>query len=111
MVLFSLYSIVSFTELFCKRDLVLYSLYSRLVLSSPLLSCALFYRALLTLFYRALLQKRPCLVLSLQYLLCCLVLLLKTKNIFSRRKMVSFERWGAGVEYHFQEFNEPYAPS
>jgi len=20
------------------------------------------------------------------------------------------ERWGAGVEYHFQEFNEPYAP-
>ena len=22
-----------------------------------------------------------------------------------------FERWGAGVEYHFQEFNEPYAPS
>ena len=23
----------------------------------------------------------------------------------------SDERWGAGVEYHFQEFNEPYAPS
>ena len=22
-----------------------------------------------------------------------------------------YERWGAGVEYHFQEFNEPYAPS
>ena len=22
-----------------------------------------------------------------------------------------FERWTAGVEYHFQEFNEPYAPS
>ena len=21
------------------------------------------------------------------------------------------ERWGAGVEYHFQEFNEPYASS
>jgi len=21
------------------------------------------------------------------------------------------ERWGAGVEYYFQEFNEPYAPS
>ena len=21
------------------------------------------------------------------------------------------ERWGAGVEYHFQEFHEPYAPS
>jgi len=21
------------------------------------------------------------------------------------------ERWGAGVEYHFAEFNEPYAPS
>ena len=21
------------------------------------------------------------------------------------------ERWGDGVEYHFQEFNEPYAPS
>ena len=21
------------------------------------------------------------------------------------------ERWGAGVEYHFQEINEPYAPS
>ena len=21
------------------------------------------------------------------------------------------ERWGAGVEYHFQDFNEPYAPS
>ena len=21
------------------------------------------------------------------------------------------ERWGAGVEYHFQESNEPYAPS
>jgi len=21
------------------------------------------------------------------------------------------ERWGAGVEYDFQEFNEPYAPS
>ena len=21
------------------------------------------------------------------------------------------ERWGAGVEYHFQEFTEPYAPS
>ena len=21
------------------------------------------------------------------------------------------ERWGAGVENHFQEFNEPYAPS
>jgi len=21
------------------------------------------------------------------------------------------ERWGAGVEYRFQEFNEPYAPS
>ena len=21
------------------------------------------------------------------------------------------ERWGARVEYHFQEFNEPYAPS
>jgi len=24
---------------------------------------------------------------------------------------VIHERWGAGVEYHFQEFNEPYAPS
>ena len=24
---------------------------------------------------------------------------------------VPLERWGAGVEYHFQEFNEPYAPS
>ena len=24
---------------------------------------------------------------------------------------VPSERWGAGVEYHFQEFNEPYAPS
>ena len=23
----------------------------------------------------------------------------------------TMERWGAGVEYHFQEFNEPYAPS
>ena len=23
----------------------------------------------------------------------------------------AFERWGAGVEYHFQESNEPYAPS
>ena len=23
----------------------------------------------------------------------------------------SDERWGAGVKYHFQEFNEPYAPS
>ena len=22
-----------------------------------------------------------------------------------------YERWGAGVEYPFQEFNEPYAPS
>ena len=22
-----------------------------------------------------------------------------------------YERWGAGVEYHFQEFNEPCAPS
>jgi len=21
------------------------------------------------------------------------------------------ERWGAGVEYYFQEFNEPYTPS
>jgi len=21
------------------------------------------------------------------------------------------ESWGAGVEHHFQEFNEPYAPS
>ena len=25
--------------------------------------------------------------------------------------MCPTERWGAGVEYHFQEFNEPYAPS
>jgi len=24
---------------------------------------------------------------------------------------VPLERWGAGVEYHFQEFNEPYSPS
>jgi len=24
---------------------------------------------------------------------------------------VTNERWGAGVEAHFQEFNEPYAPS
>ena len=31
-----------------------------------------------------------------------------------RRHLASMhveERWGAGVEYHFQEFNEPYAPS
>ena len=28
-----------------------------------------------------------------------------------RSKTTYFERWGAGVEYHFQEFNEPYAPS
>ena len=25
--------------------------------------------------------------------------------------MDNVERWGAGVEYHFQELNEPYAPS
>ena len=25
--------------------------------------------------------------------------------------MRQIERWGAGVENHFQEFNEPYAPS
>jgi len=27
------------------------------------------------------------------------------------KSLHSMERWGAGVEYHFQEFNEPYAPS
>jgi len=25
--------------------------------------------------------------------------------------LYEMERWGAGVEYHFQEFHEPYAPS
>ena len=28
-----------------------------------------------------------------------------------RAKETQEERWGAGVEYHFQEFNEPYVPS
>jgi len=27
------------------------------------------------------------------------------------QRMGACERWGAGVEYHFQEFNEPYASS
>jgi len=36
-------------------------------------------------------------VLGLLYTLTCLI--------------GPVERWGAGVEYHFQEFNEPYAPS
>ena len=27
------------------------------------------------------------------------------------RDYIESERWGAGVEYHFQEFNLPYAPS
>ena len=26
-------------------------------------------------------------------------------------RLLRDERWGAGVEYHFQEFNEPYVPS
>jgi len=30
---------------------------------------------------------------------------------YQRMNMWLEERWGAGVEYHFQEFNEPYAPS
>jgi len=36
----------------------------------------------------------------------------KRKEAKTERKRASKrERWGAGVEYHFQEFNEPYAPS
>ena len=32
-------------------------------------------------------------------------------TLAKRTRGVHDERWGAGVEYHFQEFNEPYAPS
>jgi len=32
-------------------------------------------------------------------------------HIYMIHEMYLEERWGAGVEYHFQEFNEPYAPS
>jgi len=37
-------------------------------------------------------------------------------SIYTEREYPSIhtereERWGAGVEYHFQEFKEPYAPS
>ena len=28
-----------------------------------------------------------------------------------QHRVAVLKRWGAGVEYHFQEFNEPYAPS
>ena len=36
---------------------------------------------------------------------------LKKMQKYSRDSVPPYERWGAGVEYHFQEFNEPYAPS
>ena len=32
-------------------------------------------------------------------------------SFLSLLSLLHSERWGAGVEYHFQEFNEPYAPS
>ena len=32
------------------------------------------------------------------------------RNLQVCRAHVPTERWGAGVEYHFQEFHEPYAP-
>jgi len=32
-------------------------------------------------------------------------------DVHTLRGSYQVERWGAGVEYHFQEFNEPYAPS
>jgi len=32
-------------------------------------------------------------------------------QVMTTRGTTGHERWGAGVEYHFQEFNEPYAPS
>ena len=33
------------------------------------------------------------------------------KEVYLGKKGTTVERWGAGVEYRFQEFNEPYAPS
>jgi len=33
------------------------------------------------------------------------------RESFIRAPWLLVERWGPGVEYHFQEFNEPYAPS
>jgi len=48
-------------------------------------------------------------------LVCCNVLQCVTVRcvLLNRRieQESNEERWGAGVEYHFQEFNEPYAPS
>ena len=35
----------------------------------------------------------------------------RNENTFLCSHSCAHERWGAGVEYHFQEFNEPYAPS
>jgi len=35
----------------------------------------------------------------------------KSKSSLLTVQVSTGERWGAGVEYHFQEFNEPYAPS
>ena len=35
----------------------------------------------------------------------------KCEKIRQQRDCTVYERWGAGVEYHFQEFNEPHAPS
>ena len=66
------------------------------------------------LFYRAHLQKRP-IILSILLAeatldLCQTSLALGKQNSVAL-SLASFERWGAGVEYHFQEFNEPYAPS
>ena len=34
-----------------------------------------------------------------------------TERHSTSKSVYLHERWGAGVEYHFQEFNEPYAPS
>ena len=34
---------------------------------------------------------------------------LQKRSMSDEKRLTKEERWGAGVEYHFQEFNEPYA--
>ena len=36
---------------------------------------------------------------------------IQVHNLCQKGQQGRRERWEAGVEYHFQEFNEPYAPS
>jgi len=46
------------------------------------------------------------------HMLCIDAFIIFFHGVFCVPRICSHsERWGAGVEYHFQEFNEPYAPS